>query len=89
IALMNEIEAGRMRLDGPVNLYLPEPLQIKDQGKKTQVRLRDLMTHTGGFEDRALGQLFERDPNRVRNLADYLRQERPRRVREPGLLPSY
>ncbi|MGH1557141.1 serine hydrolase domain-containing protein [Caulobacter segnis] len=23
IALMNEIEAGRMRLDGPVNLYLP------------------------------------------------------------------
>lgn len=89
IALMNEIESGHMRLDGPVNLYLPEPLQLKDQGKKAQVRLRDLMTHTGGFEDRALGQLFERDPNRIRPLADYLRQERPRRVREPGLLPSY
>ncbi|USQ97654.1 serine hydrolase domain-containing protein [Caulobacter sp. RL271] len=89
IALMNEIEAGRMRLDGPVNLYLPEPLQLKDQGKKTPVRLKDLMTHTAGFEDRALGQLFERDPNRVRPLNDYLRQERPRRVREPGLLPSY
>ncbi|HJV43798.1 serine hydrolase domain-containing protein [Caulobacter sp.] len=89
IAVMNEIESGHMRLDGPVNLYLPEPLQLKDQGKKTQVRLRDLMTHTGGFEDRALGQLFERDPDRVRPLADYLRQERPRRVREPGLLPSY
>ncbi|MET3664655.1 serine hydrolase domain-containing protein [Caulobacter sp. 1776] len=89
IALMNEIESGHMRLDGPVNLYLPEPLQLKDQGKKTPVRLKDLMTHTGGFEDRALGQLFERDPNRVRALADYLRQERPRRVREPGLLPSY
>jgi CubicO group peptidase (beta-lactamase class C family) len=72
-----------------VNLYLPEPLQLKDQGKKTQVRLRDLMTHTAGFEDRALGQLFERDPNRVRSLADYLRQERPHRVREPALLPSY
>ena len=89
IALMNEIESGHMRLDGPVNLYLPEPLQLKDQGEKTQVRLRDLMTHTGGFEDRAMGQLFERDPNRIRPLADYLRQERPRRVREPGLLPSY
>lgn len=89
ITLMNEIEAGRMRLDGPVNLYLPEPLQVKDQGKKTQVRLRDLMTHTSGFEDRALGQLFERNPNRVRPLADYLRQERPRRVREPSLMPSY
>ncbi|AAK24076.1 serine hydrolase domain-containing protein [Caulobacter vibrioides] len=89
ITLMNEIEAGRMRLDGPVNLYLPEPLQVKDQGKKTQIRLRDLMTHTSGFEDRALGQLFERDPNRVRPLYDYLRQERPRRVREPGLMPTY
>lgn len=89
IAVMNEIESGHMRLDGPVNLYLPEPLQVKDQGKKTQVRLKDLMTHTSGFEDRALGQLFERDPNRVRTLNDYLRQERPRRVREPGLLPSY
>ncbi|WP_297509674.1 serine hydrolase [uncultured Caulobacter sp.] len=89
IALMNEIESGHMRLDGPVNLYLPEPLQVKDQGKKTQVRLRDLMTHTAGFEDRALGQLFERDPNRIRTLTEYLRQERPRRVREPGLLPSY
>lgn len=89
IALMNEIEAGRMRLDGPVNVYLPQPLQVKDQGKKTPVRLKDLMTHTAGFEDRSLGQLFERDPNRVRPLNDYLRQERPNRVREPGLLPSY
>uniref|UniRef100_UPI0025F61FE6 serine hydrolase domain-containing protein n=1 Tax=uncultured Caulobacter sp. TaxID=158749 RepID=UPI0025F61FE6 len=89
IALMNEIEAGRMRLDGPVNVYLPQPLQVRDQGKKTPVRLKDLMTHTAGFEDRSLGQLFERDPNRVRPLNDYLRQERPNRVREPGLLPSY
>jgi hypothetical protein len=48
------------------------------------VRLRDLMTHTPGFEDRALGQLFERDYRRERPLDEYLRQERPNRVREPG-----
>lgn len=89
IALMNEVEAGRMRLDAPINVYLPEKLQLKDQGKKTPVRLRDLMTHTAGFEDRALGQLFERDPRRERPLELYLRQERPNRVREPGLLPAY
>ncbi|MDB5458020.1 MAG: beta-lactamase, partial [Caulobacter sp.] len=89
IALMNEIEAGRMRMDAPVNLYLPERLQLKDQGQSTPVRLRDLMTHTPGFEDRMLGQLFERDWRRVRPLAAYLRQERPKRVREPGLLPAY
>uniref|UniRef100_B0T4W2 Beta-lactamase n=1 Tax=Caulobacter sp. (strain K31) TaxID=366602 RepID=B0T4W2_CAUSK len=89
IALMNEVEAGRMRLDTPINIYLPEKLQLKDQGKKTPVRLRDLMTHTPGFEDRALGQLFERDARRERPLELYLRQERPNRVREPGLLPAY
>jgi CubicO group peptidase (beta-lactamase class C family) len=88
IALMNEIEAGRMRLDGPVNLYLPEPIQVRGKNK-APVRLRDLMTHTPGFEDRALGQLFEQDYRRVRPLNEYLRQERPRRVREPGALPSY
>ena len=89
IALLNEVDAGRMRLDTPINIYLPEKLQLKDQGKKTPVRLRDLMTHTAGFEDRTLGQLFERDPRRERPLEQYLRQERPNRVREPGLLPAY
>jgi len=88
IALMNEIEAGRMRLDGPVNLYLPEPLQVRGKDK-APVLLRHLMTHTPGFEDRALGQLFEQDWKRVRPLNEYLRQERPRRVREPGALPAY
>ncbi|MDG2522767.1 serine hydrolase [Caulobacter segnis] len=89
VALMKEVEAGRMRLDAPMNLYLPERLHIRDQGFKQQVQLRHVMTHTGGFEDRALGQLFERDANRVRPLELYLQKERVRRVREPGMVPSY
>ncbi len=89
IALMREVEAGRIRLDSPVNLYLPEQVQVRDQGFTTPVRVRDLMSHTPGFEDRALGQLFERDPARVRPQLVYLRQERPRRVFEPGTTPSY
>lgn len=89
IALQKEIESGRMRLDAPVNLYLPERLQIKDQGFRQPIRLRDLITHTSGFEDRALGVLVERDWRRERNLNTYLRQERPRRVREPGQTISY
>jgi CubicO group peptidase (beta-lactamase class C family) len=88
IALMREIEAGRMRLDGPVNLYLPQPDQIPDQGFDQPVRLRDLLTHTSGFEDRAYGQLMEESPKRIRPLETYLKQERPGRVREPGLAPS-
>lgn len=89
ITLMKEIEAGRMRLDAPVNLYLPQRIQVRDQGFDHPVTLRHLMTHTAGFEDRVLGQLFERDYDRVRPLNMYLRQERPRRVREPGVLPAY
>ncbi|MET0336750.1 MAG: serine hydrolase domain-containing protein, partial [Caulobacter sp.] len=89
IAVMKEVEAGRMRLDAPLNLYLPERLHIRDQGFKQQVLLRHAMNHTAGFEDRAMGQLFERDANRVRPLELYLQKERVRRVREPGMVPSY
>jgi len=89
IALMKEVEAGRMRLAAPINLYLPEPLQVKDQGFSRPIYVRDLMTHSAGFEDRSLGQLFEEDPARVRPLTDYLREERPRRVRAPGVVSVY
>lgn len=89
IAVMREVEAGRMRLDAPINLYLPEQVQVRDQGFTAPVRVRDLMSHTPGFEDRALGQLFERDPARVRPQLVYLRQERPRREFQPGTTPAY
>ena len=89
IALMKEVEAGRMRLNQPVNLYLPEKVQVKDQGFDQPVRVANLMDHSAGFEDRAFGQLMERDYDRVRPLDLYLRQERPKRVHTPGALSSY
>lgn len=89
IALMKEVEAGRIRLDQPINLYLPEKVQVKDQGFDQPIRVINLMDHSPGFEDRALGHLFEDDFDRVRPLDLYLRQERPRRVRAPGLISSY
>lgn len=90
ILLMNEVEAGRMRIDAPVNLYLPERLKVPDQGYGDQpIRMIHLMDHSPGFEDRTLGQLFERRFERVRPMDEYLRQERPRRVRAPGQFPTY
>ncbi|HZZ68734.1 MAG TPA: serine hydrolase domain-containing protein [Phenylobacterium sp.] len=89
IALMKEVEAGRMRLNQPVNLYLPEKVQVKDQGYDQPVRVANLMDHSAGFEDRALGQLFERNYDRVRPLDLYLRQERPKRAHAPGAVSSY
>ena len=87
ILLMKEVEAGRIRLDAPINLYLNEKVRLT--GKSRDVTVRSLMEHTPGFEDRALGQLFERDPRRIRPLDLYLRQERPGRDRKPGLVSSY
>jgi CubicO group peptidase (beta-lactamase class C family) len=87
--VMKEVERGRMKLDSPVNLYLPERLQVRDQGIPRQVTLHDLMTHSAGFEVKTLGRLFETRPERVRALDTYLRQERPRRVWVPGAMPEY
>lgn len=89
ITLMREVEAGRIRLDAPVNLYLPQRLQVPDQGFEGEILVRHLMDHSAGFEDRALGHLFEQRPGRERPLATYLQQERPRRVAEAGARSSY
>jgi CubicO group peptidase (beta-lactamase class C family) len=89
IALMKQAEAGRIVLDRPINLYLPERVQVRDQGYAAPVLVRQLMDHSAGFEDRALGQLVEHDYGRVRPLEMYLRQERPRRTHGPGTVSSY
>ncbi|CAN7585161.1 serine hydrolase [Phenylobacterium sp. LjRoot225] len=89
IGVMREVEAGRMRLDQPLNLYLPERIQVRDQGFDRPIRVVDLMDHAAGFEDRAFGHLYEQDRDYVRPLELYLRRERPRRVRPPGQLSSY
>jgi CubicO group peptidase (beta-lactamase class C family) len=89
IMLMREAQAGRMRLTAPINLYLPEKLQVRDQGYSTPIRVINLMDHSAGFEDRALGHLFEKSFDRVRPIDLYLRQERPKRVRAPGAVSSY
>jgi CubicO group peptidase (beta-lactamase class C family) len=87
ILVMREVESGRMRLDAPINRYLPERVRLPGDGGA--IRVRDLMDHTPGLEDRALGQLFEREAGRVRPLDLYLRQERPEVVRPPSRVSSY
>ena len=89
ISVMRQVEAGRMRLDAPINLYLPESVRVPDQGYDREIRVIDLMNHRPGFEDRAFGQLFEKDPARVRPILTWLRQERPRREWAPGTTPAY
>jgi len=86
ILVMDQVQLGHMRLDGPVNLYLPERLRLPDEGYSHPIRMLDLIDQTDGLEVRDLGQSFERDPARVRPMAQYLAQEHPRRVRDPAAL---
>lgn len=88
IALNQAAEPGKVRLDAPVNAYLPRDLHIPDQGFKQQVTLSNLMSHSGGFEDIALGHLLVVDPARLTSVEQYVRDHAPRRVRAPGH-PSY
>lgn len=87
ILLLKEVEAGRIRLDRPINLYLPEKVRLP--GKSRDVKVANLLDHSAGFEDRALGQLFENEARRVRPLDLYLRQERPNLVRREGAVASH
>jgi len=89
IAGMQLVEAGRLKMDDPVNAHLPRDLAIPDEGFHTPIRIRDLFAHTAGFEDLALGHLFAGDPHKLLSLEGYLKAHRPKRVREPGVLPSY
>jgi CubicO group peptidase (beta-lactamase class C family) len=89
VLLMKEVEKGKVRLDAPVNDYLPPELKIPDEGFKQPIRIVNLMSHSAGFEDSAFGHLFVDSGERIVPTHDYLMNHRPRRVREPGQLASY
>jgi CubicO group peptidase (beta-lactamase class C family) len=88
IAVMKEVEAGRMRLDGPINDYLPGELAVPAIPGWRPVELRDLMSHTPGFEDRIL-DMFAETPAQLRPLAAKLRLDPPKRVFPPGTVIAY
>ncbi|HEY6916940.1 MAG TPA: serine hydrolase, partial [Allosphingosinicella sp.] len=89
ILLMREVERGRVRLDAPVNDYLPAALRLPDAGFKKPVRVADLMMHGAGFEDNGLGYMLAGSGAKLLPLEEYLARYRPRRVREAGVAPAY
>jgi CubicO group peptidase (beta-lactamase class C family) len=86
-AVMQLVEQGKLDLDGDVNSYL-KGFKIPDAYGKP-VRIRDLLTHSAGFEDGALGYLIVEDSTQVEPIATTLAKHIPDRVRPPGQLASY
>ena len=83
-AVMQQVELGRLDLDADVNRYLDFAIAPYD-GKP--ITLRNIMTHTSGFEERIRG-LITNDPRKI-GLERALKAWVPARVYAPGSTPAY
>jgi CubicO group peptidase (beta-lactamase class C family) len=84
-AAMQLVEQGKLDLDRDINTYLDFKIP-EYEGKP--VTLRQLMTHTAGFEE-AVKDIIYFDPKHLAPLGEYLKRWTPTRVYEPGTTPAY
>jgi CubicO group peptidase (beta-lactamase class C family) len=83
-AVMQQVQAGRIDLDKDVNEYLDFKIPSYD-GKP--VTMRQIMTHTAGFEE-ALSGLLTND-SEVPSLDKVVKKWIPERIFAPGTTPAY
>ena len=86
IAVMQFVETGQLALDVDVNTYL-DALRVPDTFEEP-IALGHLLTHTAGFDERAIG-MATTDAADALPLADFVRRRLPPRVRPPGSVASY
>jgi len=85
ISVMQLEEQGKLDLDVDVNRYLD--FQIRP-GFGQPITLRNLMTHTGGFEEEGRDVIFT-DPKLAITLRKFLIRNQPERLFAPGTIPAY
>lgn len=86
IAVLKEVEKGRLNLDQDVNNYLQE-FKV-DNFKNRPITLRHLLTHTAGFNERLIGYAA-RSNNEVTPLGEHLKNRMPSTYISPGTEVSY
>jgi CubicO group peptidase (beta-lactamase class C family) len=84
-AVMQLVEEGKLSLDSDINEYLD--FTIPDTFPEP-IRLRDLMSHTSGFEDQSL-EMWKLQADQINPLGVYLEANLPARVFPPGELIAY
>jgi CubicO group peptidase (beta-lactamase class C family) len=85
VSVMQLAEQGKLDIDADVNNYLD--FKIAPAFGKP-VTLRNLMTHTGGFEE-VVHDILIVDPKKTASLRDFLINNQPRRMYPPGEIPAY
>ncbi|MGK6319275.1 serine hydrolase domain-containing protein [Sphingomonas sp. DT-204] len=83
-AVMQLVEAGKLDLDADVNRYLDFKIPPY---RGEPLTLREIMTHTSGFEEIIKGLLAFDKP--VKPLGDVLKERIPERIFAPGSTPAY
>ena len=89
-AVMQLVEQGKLDLNADVNELLQKfdaPLTIP-QHYSEPIRLLDLIDHTAGFDERAIG-MASLDKNKVPALGDYLTRRMPPQMMPPRTTISY
>jgi len=85
VAVMQLQEQGKLDLDTDINQYLD--FQIRPAFGRP-ITLRNLMTHTGGFEEEVRDIILVK-PKQRPSLRDFLIHNQPRRLFPPGIVPGY
>lgn len=84
-AVMQLVEQGKLDLDADVNGYLDFEIPARDD---QPVTLRNIMTHTPGFEER-VKDLIVPEGTPFAPLDEYLKEWVPTRIFAPGTTPAY
>lgn len=86
VAVLQLVQAGKLRLDVPISSYLPD---YPNAQLASKVTLHHLLTHTGGTGD-IFGSQFTANRLQLRNTDDYLQLYGTRGLRfEPGTQWEY
>jgi CubicO group peptidase (beta-lactamase class C family) len=85
-AVMQQVERGKIDLDADVNGYLDFKIPPGPAGEP--ITMRNLMTHTAGFEEQ-VKELISEDPSRLQTIEATLKQWVPERIFKAGTMPAY
>ncbi|UUX91172.1 serine hydrolase domain-containing protein [Methanoplanus endosymbiosus] len=86
-SIMQLVEDGVIDLDADVNIYLRD-FSIPDTYPGEPITMRDLMTHSAGFEDSEV-HMSVADADDLYSFRVYCRDNIPARVYPPGTVTSY
>jgi CubicO group peptidase (beta-lactamase class C family) len=84
-AVMQLVEQGKIDLDADVNQYLDFKIPPREG---TPITMRNVMTHTAGFEERLTG-LIGVEADGVEPLDRFVKRYVPSRIFAPGETPAY